>query len=110
MNPSTKTASGDGVGANGPASLSERVKGLRLGDRGGGAKSRGGSSWLPWTLCLIMAITWASFAIRVYSTGGLKALLGGSSGEATTTSEGGKVERSNRPADEPMARPGELVL
>jgi multidrug resistance efflux pump len=111
MSPTTQAASGDGVGANGQTSLSERVKGLRLGDQVGGAKSRGGSSWLPWALCLIMAVTWASFAIRAYSTGGFKGLLGGSSGETTAiSSEGGKVERSNRPADEPKAKPGEQVL
>src|ERR1043165_969835 len=111
MWPTTHTAPRDGVGANGQSTLSERVKGLRLGDQLGGAKGRGGSSWLPWALCLIMAGTWASFAIRAYSTGGFKALLGGASGEAiSTSSEGGKAERSPRPSDEPKAKAGEQGL
>src|SRR5262245_24724774 len=111
MSPTTTAASGDGVGANGPASLSERVKGLRLGDQVGGAKSRGGSSWLPWTLCLIMAITWASFAIRVYSTGGYKGLLGNTSGETNeATSETSKSDRPLRPSEGPKAAAGEQVL
>src|SRR5437763_13726849 len=105
MSLTTQAASGDGVGANGPASLSERVKGLRLGDQLGGAKSRGGSSWLPWTLCLLMAITWTSFAIRAYSTGGFKAFLSGSPNETTTSATDVKGDRP-RATDEPKAAPG----
>src|SRR5262245_26129363 len=109
MNPSTKAAAGDAVGTNGPASLSERVKGLRLGDQTGGAKGRGGSSWLPWTLCLVMAVTWTSFAIRAYTTVGFRALVGGSGGDDGTSSES---NRSDRPkaAEGPKAAPGEQLL
>ncbi len=100
------------VMANGQASLSERVKGLRLGAQLEGKKSGGGgSAWLPWTLCLLMAITWASFGIRAYTAGGLKGLLGQtpSSGAVTTPSEGGAAKKPGAAA-RPQAAPGELVL
>src|SRR5262249_29602752 len=64
-----------------------------------------------WMLCLIMAITWASFAIRAYTTGGYKALLGNSSGETTeVSSEPGKSDRPSRPSEGPKAAPGEQIL
>src|SRR6266436_5370562 len=70
------TQSPDGLAAtNGPASLSDRVKGLRLNDRLDAPKG-GGSAWLPWTLCLLMALTWASFGVRAYTSGGWKAIFG----------------------------------
>jgi len=108
--PSHLAAAESPASANGVPSLSDRVKGLRLGDQMAGAKSGGGSSWLPWLLCLIMAVTWASFAIRAYTSGGWKALIGRGDAEASSTigmapSTGDKV---NKPVA-PVAALGEKV-
>src|SRR5438876_12399529 len=97
MSPTTQAATGDGaVSTNGAPSLSERVKGLHLGEQIGGPKGGRGSSWLPWTLCLLMAVTWTSFAIRAYTTGGFKAILAGGSSAGSTISPGepGKSDRA----------------
>lgn len=105
-------ASDPRAATNGQASLSERVKGLRLGTQLEGKKSGGGgSAWLPWTLCLLMGITWASFGIRAYTSGGLKGLLGQtpSTTAASAPGEGTKVQKPSTKAG-PAAAPGELVL
>src|SRR5260370_19881657 len=65
-----------GFDANGSASLTDRVKGLRL-DTNATATRSGGSGWLPWTLCLLMAVTWASHGIPAYHTRGWEALFRG---------------------------------
>lgn len=49
--------------------LRARVQQLRLGGGpGGGAKGSllGGVTWLPWILCLALALTWAGVAMRSY--------------------------------------------
>jgi multidrug resistance efflux pump len=47
--------------------LRNRVQQIRLDNQLGGAKaSRGGSGWLPWLLCGMLAATWAGVAIRSY--------------------------------------------
>jgi HlyD family secretion protein len=104
-------AAAESAGANGAAPLSERVKGLRLAADTGSAK-RGGASWLPWALCLLMAITWASFAIRAYTSGGWKSLTAGSNEvarESAPSSPSSKPEKSSLPK-EPEAAPGEVLL
>jgi len=46
--------------------LRDRVQKLRL-SAGGAKGSRGGGvTWLPWLLCLAMALTWAGVALRTY--------------------------------------------
>lgn len=101
------------AGANGQASLSDRVKGLRLGSQLEGKKSGGGgSAWLPWTLCFLMGITWVSFAVRAYTAGGLKGLLGEtppSPAATSTSSEGNKSQKTATPGG-PPAEPGAMVL
>ena len=52
--------------ANGTATLSERVKELRLAGRMDGGRSGGGSAWLPWVLCFFLALGWAGFGIKWY--------------------------------------------
>jgi multidrug resistance efflux pump len=53
--------------ANGTASLSERVRGLRLPDKVDSPKAiRGQSTWLPWALCLMLAAASTSLAVQVY--------------------------------------------
>ena len=47
-----------------------RVKQLRLDNQLSGAKSGGGgATWLPWILCVVLAVTWAGVAIRSYKNG-----------------------------------------
>jgi HlyD family secretion protein len=61
----TPTAARPADQANGE--LLTRVQRLRLdnqlGQRSGGG---GGASWLPWVLCVLLAVTWAGVAIRSY--------------------------------------------
>jgi HlyD family secretion protein len=51
--------------ANPNASLSERVRSLRLPENGGGGQ--GGSSWLPWVLCLVLLLVAGFFAMEALS-------------------------------------------
>ena len=48
--------------------LLNRVQQLRLDNQLGAAKSSGGggATWLPWVLCMFLAGTWATVAIRTY--------------------------------------------
>lgn len=50
------------------ATLTDRVRELRLpGQLGSGrGKGSGGSAWLPWVLCILLAVTWGSMGIRSY--------------------------------------------
>ena len=60
----------DEVAANGPTSLTDRVKELRLtGKLDGGPARAGGTAWLPWVLCAFLAIGWAGYAHQVVSHG-----------------------------------------
>lgn len=107
------TQATDGLpSTNGPTSLSDRVMGLRLDDRHGSSKSgRGGSAWLPWTLCLLMTVTWASFAVRAYTSGGWKAIFGSKgddSSAAPVATDGAKKDKPAATAA--AAAPDELVL
>lgn len=57
--------------ANGPATLKDRVKELQLSNQlGKGGKGRDSTSWLPWLLCILMALAWAGFGIHYYRGGG----------------------------------------
>src|SRR5258708_27106665 len=97
-----------GFDANGSASLTDRVKGLRLTTSTSVPRS-GGSGWLPWLLCLLMAITWASFGVRAYTTGGWRAILGGAAAQPSmgASTEGSKREK---PGSLSTTAPGEMVL
>ena len=46
--------------------LRDRVQKLRLGAGGAKGSRAGGVAWLPWILCLAMALTWAGVAMRYY--------------------------------------------
>lgn len=68
--------------ANGQPSIKERVRELQLTNRLDGAKgAKGGSStsWLPWMLCILMALAWAGVGVRWYKNNG-------SGGAATASS------------------------
>ena len=56
----------DGVAANGPPSLTDRVKELRLAGKLDVPRAGGGTSWLPWLLCFFLAVGWAGFGIKWY--------------------------------------------
>ncbi|HKA07411.1 MAG TPA: efflux RND transporter periplasmic adaptor subunit [Gemmataceae bacterium] len=62
MNEST-----DGVAVNGPPSLSDRVKELRITDKMEGDRAKtGAAAWLPWILCGLLAFGWAGYAVKSY--------------------------------------------
>jgi multidrug resistance efflux pump len=46
--------------------LRNRVQQLRLDNQLGAKTGSGGASWLPWTLCAFLALTWAGVAVRSY--------------------------------------------
>ena len=57
----------DEVAANGPTSLSDRVKELRLsGKMDDGRAKAGGTAWLPWILCGLLAFGWTGYAVKSY--------------------------------------------
>ncbi len=47
--------------------LRDRVQSLRLPGRADAAGASAGGGWLPWALCLLLALSTASLAARVYS-------------------------------------------
>lgn len=51
---------------NGTASLTDRVKELRLAGRMDSPKAGGGSAWLPWMLCGLLAVGWAGFGVKYF--------------------------------------------
>ena len=98
--PRTPTAARSAEPANGE--LLNRVQQIRLDDQLGRRPAGGGTSWLPWVLCVLLALAWAGVAIRSYrnapeqdasaasapSDG--KAASGGSSAAAGST-DGGAI-------------------
>jgi HlyD family secretion protein len=56
----------DGVAANGVPTLTDRVKELRLAGKLDLPKAAGGTTWLPWLLCVLLAVGWAGFGIKWY--------------------------------------------
>src|SRR5947209_8831196 len=54
---------------NGAGSLSDRVRSLRLQDRGAAGSGPGGRSVLPWALCVILLAATAAFGYRAYRVG-----------------------------------------
>lgn len=74
--------------------LRDRVQKLRLTSSGAKGSRGGGVTWLPWLLCLALALTWAGVALRTYrnapkeSEGGIVAAS--SSGTATQSSGASK--------------------
>ncbi len=94
------------ISANGQASLKDRVRELQLSSRLEGGKSpKSGSStaWLPWLLCILMALVWAGWGIRAYKTSG---------GNGPAPATGGEAAAPKKPASETgkAAAAGEIVL
>lgn len=101
----------DGLGnGDGLATLTERVKGLRLSNVPTTKRTSGATTWLPWILCLLMAITWTSFAVRAYRSGGLAAVVG-SAPRPLPDSPNVSAPTTERPkVPTTQAAPGEMVL
>jgi multidrug resistance efflux pump len=68
---------------NGPMTLSDRVRSLRLPDRAEGGRG----SWLPWVLCLLLAGSTGYLAWRVFAAVGAES-KGGSASTPAGTSAG----------------------
>jgi multidrug resistance efflux pump len=79
--------------------LVNRVQQLRLNNQIGAVKSaRAGTSWLPWVLCALLALSWAGVGIRGYKTGSITSAAApatstpsGSEGSSTKTQTTGPV-------------------
>jgi len=94
--------------ANGHASLKERVQELQLTNRLDGtkaAKSASSTAWLPWTLCILLALAWGGMGLRLYRN------TGGNSNPAPTTIEGNAAStQTARPVQVRGASDGEILL
>jgi len=90
---------------NGQPTLKDRVRELQLGSRldaAPSAKSGGGTSWLPWFLCIAMALVWAGVGIRSYRQ---KSTAPPPADEATD-----RPRESGKSADAKAVPRGEVVL
>lgn len=74
--------------------FADRVRALRLDTRRIESKEHQGNTWLPWLLCIVLAISWASVGIRSYKNGGL-----GSSGNNTPNRSGDNASASSKAAE-----------
>src|SRR5439155_10478730 len=83
--------------------LLNRVEKLRLGNRLDGAKSsRGGAAWLPWALCILLALAWGGIGIRDYK----KAPATNAAAPASGAADGS----SPSPATSAPPAPGSVAL
>lgn len=89
--------------------LVNRVQQLRLDDQLGTAKRAGGGSWLPWTLCVLMAVSWAGVGVQWYKASGTRT-------DPAASPDAGPGQPSvsgpaaSRPAEGPTAAAGEILL
>jgi HlyD family secretion protein len=102
MNDNLRSAS---ASTNGQTALKDRVKELQLGNRLGETKSgsSGPANWLPWMLCMLLALAWAFVGVRWYK----------SSGSGPTPTAGADIVKNKKPTDEAPGKPsaaGEVVL
>lgn len=97
------------------ASLRDRVEALRLPDKVDAKGENQRAAWLPWALCILLAVGAASLAIRVYSgqvsvakpsASGPVAATAPSSGETSTAPPGAAIKEAVAP---PVAA-GAVVL
>lgn len=84
--------------SNGPLTLSDRVRSLRLPERVPSARTP--LTWLPWALCVLLAVVAGYFALRSFAS---------SAADGSTTA--GPSTPKQQPRD-PAAKPapGEIVL
>jgi multidrug resistance efflux pump len=90
---------------NGPATLSDRVRSLRLGGRAATPRAPR-SRYLPWILCAVLLVTTAAFGYRAYR------MSPGVSGGSAPTAEAPKsaTPTSGAMPSESVAATGEVVL
>ncbi len=96
---------------NGTPSLTDRVQALRLNNHLNG-KEKNSASWLPWILCLLMGLTWASIGVRyLNSAGSPVSSSSGTMPSTNTISEESRTASSSSvtPATN-VASSGETVL
>ena len=89
--------------------LVNRVKRLRLDTTSTVPKPRrsSGAVWLPWVLCAMLALAWASIGIKwSKSTGG----SGGSQGIPGASVDSAKPSAQIQASTSPVAKPGDIIL
>lgn len=95
--------------ANGPPTLKDRVRELQLDRRLEGSRAaKGGGSgtaWLPWVLCILLALSWAGVGIRWYRGGGGPGGPAGKGGEPVA-----KGQTAGGGSAGPLVPAGEVVL
>src|SRR5579864_436187 len=106
----------EAVHTNGTQSLTDRVRGLRLPDKVDSPRSvQGQSNWLPWTLCLMLAVASVSLAVQVYrSPQGARgnSFMGidpRDNSSSATQASASPANTSTAPTESPALPPGTLV-
>lgn len=106
----TESRNGDGLGAV-PDVLSERVKQLQLGGKLNAGNGGGSSTaWLPWILCVLMAIAWAGVGIRFYRPASVPTAPSGPPGAPGSAPAANLAKKDAPRRDAPAAKPDEPVL
>ncbi|WP_020472255.1 HlyD family secretion protein [Zavarzinella formosa] len=86
---------------NGMPALSERVRELRLTGKLDGGKTRNNNStWLPWTICILLAFGWAGFGIKYYRA---TPSNNTTTPSGTTSADAGKSGVSKKSEEKPKA-------
>ncbi len=105
MSSSFDTRNGTTGTAQDRETLKDSIRGLKLADRLHGAKTGAASStWLPWLLCILLAIAWAGVGFRWYRASGNMPNANAVPQQITA------APASASPAQGPETKPGELVL
>ena len=89
--------------------LVNRVQQLRLNDQLGTGKRVGGGSWVPWVLCALLALTWASVSLRGSKWAGTKADDGAAPAPAAANRPAGSGSSQQADTGATVA-PGEIVF
>jgi multidrug resistance efflux pump len=80
--------------------LVNRVQQLRLNTQiGAGKTARSGTSWLPWVLCALLALSWAGVGIRGYKSGAYSPT---SSSAGSTTGSGSESSPAKSQSSGPI--------
>ena len=98
--------------ATGTPGLGERVKELRLAGKLDGGKTRNNNStWLPWTICILLAIGWAGFGVKFYRASSTAPVVI-ADGSATTApaKTARKSEDKQKSAPEANTNPDAVLL
>lgn len=104
-----------GTPANGMPGLTERVRELRLTGKLDGGKTRNNNStWLPWTICILLAFGWAGFGVKYYQSGSATRTVvvaeGGTEGSSANKSENKKSESKPKKEEQQNVNPDAVLL